>query len=61
MASVALDEVLDDLCVRFLVNIPEEETADTNRICFTVEQVRSVFVLVSSSIEPQRLLLQHRH
>lgn len=33
----ALGEVLDDLCARFLLNIPEAERGDKIRVCFQGE------------------------
>eukprot|EP00039_Didymoeca_costata_P007380 m.99085 g.99085 ORF g.99085 m.99085 type:complete len:317 (-) comp13662_c0_seq2:1033-1983(-) len=33
-----LPAVLDDLCSRFLINIPEEELENSIRICFAIEQ-----------------------
>eukprot|EP00171_Calliarthron_tuberculosum_P015346 IDg15346t1 len=33
----SLDEVLDDLCTRFLVNLPDEEFKSFERLFFAVE------------------------
>ncbi|ODQ54374.1 DCP2-domain-containing protein, partial [Saitoella complicata NRRL Y-17804] len=37
-ASAKFDEVLDDLSVRFVINLPEEELVSVERICFQIEQ-----------------------
>ncbi|MCJ1258433.1 mRNA-decapping enzyme subunit 2 [Lignoscripta atroalba] len=35
-----LDDWLDDLCVRFIVNLPREELESVERICFQVEEAQ---------------------
>ncbi|KAK5939314.1 mRNA-decapping enzyme subunit 2 [Knufia obscura] len=35
-----LEDWLDDLCVRFIVNIPAEELASIERICFQIEEAQ---------------------
>lgn len=35
---MSLEEILDDLTSRFIINVPEEETSTIERICFQVEQ-----------------------
>ncbi|KAI9594370.1 Dcp2, box A domain-containing protein [Syncephalis fuscata] len=37
-ATATFTEVLDDLSSRFIINVPEEELASVERICFQVEQ-----------------------
>ncbi|BFZ59500.1 mRNA-decapping enzyme subunit 2 [Saitoella coloradoensis] len=37
-ASAKFEEVLDDLSVRFVINLPEEELVSVERICFQIEQ-----------------------
>ncbi|KAI7832288.1 Dcp2, box A domain-containing protein [Gamsiella multidivaricata] len=37
-ANVTFDEVLDDLSSRFIINVPDEELASVERICFQIEQ-----------------------
>lgn len=37
-ASLSFAEVLEDLSSRFIVNLPAEELASIERICFQVEQ-----------------------
>ncbi|KAH8087546.1 Dcp2, box A domain-containing protein [Filobasidium floriforme] len=38
MKEAGLEEVLEDLSSRFILNLPEEELASPERICFQVEQ-----------------------
>ncbi|KAL1914972.1 uncharacterized protein VTP21DRAFT_7677 [Calcarisporiella thermophila] len=38
LAQATLDEILDDLCSRFIINVPEEELQSVERICFQIEQ-----------------------
>ncbi|KAL8717864.1 MAG: hypothetical protein Q9225_004933 [Loekoesia sp. 1 TL-2023] len=35
-----LDDWLDDLCVRFIINLPQEELGSVERICFQVEEAQ---------------------
>ncbi|KAK5060026.1 hypothetical protein LTR84_009910 [Exophiala bonariae] len=35
-----LEDWLDDLCVRFIINLPPEELASVERICFQVEEAQ---------------------
>ncbi|ORZ36752.1 Dcp2, box A domain-domain-containing protein [Catenaria anguillulae PL171] len=37
-ANLSLSEVLDDLGSRFIINVPDEELASIERICFQIEQ-----------------------
>ncbi|KAI9829527.1 MAG: mRNA-decapping enzyme subunit 2 [Phylliscum demangeonii] len=37
---MTLEDWLDDLCVRFIVNIPQEELQSVERICFQVEEAQ---------------------
>ncbi|ORY01155.1 DCP2-domain-containing protein [Basidiobolus meristosporus CBS 931.73] len=34
----SLPVILDDLCSRFIINVPDEELASVERICFQIEQ-----------------------
>ncbi|KAK9703019.1 mRNA-decapping enzyme subunit 2, partial [Basidiobolus ranarum] len=34
----SLSVILDDLCSRFIINVPDEELASVERICFQIEQ-----------------------
>lgn len=38
VTSHTLDDVLNDLCTRFLINIPDEDLQDGIRIFFVIEQ-----------------------
>ena len=40
----AFNEVLDDLCSRFLLNVPEEEREDVIRLCFQGELLKEPHV-----------------
>lgn len=35
-----LEDWLDDLCVRFIINLPEEDLSSVERICFQVEEAQ---------------------
>ncbi|SCV74759.1 BQ2448_7788 [Microbotryum intermedium] len=37
-ASLTLEHTLEDLCARFIVNLPTEELVSMDRICFQIEQ-----------------------
>ena len=39
-ANLALISGLDDLCVRFIINLPKEELVQVERICFQVEEAQ---------------------
>ncbi|CAG8500581.1 5284_t:CDS:2 [Acaulospora morrowiae] len=38
LANATFSEILDDLSSRFIINVPEEELASIERICFQIEQ-----------------------
>ncbi|CAI2167837.1 9478_t:CDS:2 [Funneliformis geosporum] len=38
LANATFAEILDDLSSRFIINVPEEELASVERICFQIEQ-----------------------
>ncbi|KAJ9152164.1 Mrna decapping complex subunit 2 [Coniochaeta hoffmannii] len=38
--KLQLEDWLDDLCVRFIINIPNEDLASVERICFQVEEAQ---------------------
>ncbi|CAG8762892.1 2974_t:CDS:2, partial [Dentiscutata erythropus] len=38
LANATFSEILDDLSSRFIINVPEEELASVERICFQIEQ-----------------------
>lgn len=37
-ADLTLDNTLEDLCARFIVNLPSEELESMDRVCFQIEQ-----------------------
>lgn len=39
-AKMQLEDWLDDLCVRFIINLPEEDLSSVARICFQVEEAQ---------------------
>ena len=38
--KLQLEDWLDDLCVRFIINLPQEELESVERICFQVEEAQ---------------------
>ncbi|KAJ2960233.1 hypothetical protein NQZ79_g4438 [Umbelopsis isabellina] len=38
LANLSFEDILDDLSSRFVINVPEEELASVERICFQIEQ-----------------------
>ncbi|CAZ85301.1 unnamed protein product [Tuber melanosporum] len=42
-SNSTLAEILDDLCVRFIINLPEEELSSIERICFQIEEAQWYF------------------
>ncbi|KAJ8101184.1 Dcp2, box A domain-containing protein [Lipomyces tetrasporus] len=52
-AHASLDEVLDDLCVRFIINCPPEELASVERVCFQIEEAHWFFEDFIRSENPQ--------
>ncbi|KAK9319890.1 Dcp2, box A domain-containing protein [Lipomyces orientalis] len=49
----SLDEVLDDLCVRFIINCPPEELASVERVCFQIEEAHWFYEDFIRSENPQ--------
>ncbi|KAG6040457.1 hypothetical protein E4U41_000497 [Claviceps citrina] len=39
-AAMQLEDWLDDLCVRFIINLPQEDLSSVARICFQVEEAQ---------------------
>ncbi|SPO00575.1 related to decapping enzyme [Cephalotrichum gorgonifer] len=39
-AKMQLEDWLDDLCVRFIINLPQEDLSSVPRICFQVEEAQ---------------------
>ncbi|KAK9485031.1 Dcp2, box A domain-containing protein [Lipomyces starkeyi] len=52
-AHASLDEVLDDLCVRFIINCPPEELASVERVCFQIEEAHWFYEDFIRSENPQ--------
>ena len=44
MPAMTLDEVMDDLVIRFVANVPSEELLEFERICFLVEQAHWCYI-----------------
>lgn len=47
-------DVLDDLCSRFIINVPEEERSDLIRICFQIESAHWFYIDFYSKNFPNR-------
>lgn len=48
-----LSSGLDDLCVRFIVNLPEEELQSVERICFQVEEAQWFYEDFIRPLDPE--------
>ncbi|KAL8775725.1 MAG: hypothetical protein Q9194_003692 [Teloschistes cf. exilis] len=48
-----LDDWLDDLCVRFIINLPEEELKSVERICFQVEEAQWYYEDFIRPLDPE--------
>lgn len=46
---------LDDLCVRFILNIPQEELAEAERICFQIEEAQWFYEDFIRPLDPENL------
>ncbi|KAG4306051.1 hypothetical protein PORY_000039 [Pneumocystis oryctolagi] len=53
LANAGFKEVLDDLSVRFIVNLPEEELVSVARICFQIEQAHWYYEDFIRELNPQ--------
>lgn len=53
--KASFEQALDDLCVRFLVNLPVEELGSLPRICFQIEQAHWFYEDFMRSLDPHRL------
>ncbi|KAL7267347.1 mRNA-decapping enzyme subunit 2 [Rhizina undulata] len=47
-----LVEILDDLCVRFIINLPKEELSSVERVCFQIEEAQWYFEDYIREINP---------
>src|SRR4051812_27357812 len=54
--AASLQDVLDDLSSRFVLNVPDEELASVERILFQVEQA---FWFYEDFVRPQQARLPH--
>ncbi|KAK9462374.1 Dcp2, box A domain-containing protein [Lipomyces oligophaga] len=48
-----LNEVLDDLCVRFIINCPPDELASVERVCFQAEEAHWFYEDFIRAINPE--------
>ncbi|KAG5513693.1 hypothetical protein PMAC_000731 [Pneumocystis sp. 'macacae'] len=53
LANASFKDVLDDLSVRFIVNLPEEELISVARICFQIEQAHWYYEDFIRELNPQ--------
>ncbi|KAI9890510.1 MAG: mRNA-decapping enzyme subunit 2 [Vezdaea aestivalis] len=51
-AKMQLEDWLDDLCVRFIINLPKEELESVERICFQVEEAQWFYEDFIRPIDP---------
>ena len=52
-ADLYLDPGLDDLCVRFIINLPKEELLQVERICFQVEEAQWYYEDFIRPLDPE--------
>ncbi|TVY50880.1 mRNA decapping complex subunit 2 [Lachnellula cervina] len=50
--NLKLEEWLDDLCVRFIINLPEDDLKDIPRICFQVEEAQWYYEDFIRALDP---------
>ncbi|EMR10327.1 hypothetical protein PNEG_01583 [Pneumocystis murina B123] len=53
LRNATFEEILDDLSVRFIVNLPEEELGSIPRICFQIEQAHWYYEDFIRELNPQ--------
>ncbi|KAF2421538.1 hypothetical protein EJ08DRAFT_491517 [Tothia fuscella] len=51
--KLTLGDWLDDLCVRFIINLPKEELESTERICFQIEESQWFYEDFIRPLNPQ--------
>lgn len=56
---MTLVEWLDDLCVRFIVNLPQEELLSVERICFQIEEAQWFYEDFIRPLDPHNLPSMH--
>jgi mRNA-decapping enzyme subunit 2 len=57
--NTALVDCLDDLCVRFIVNLPNEELQSVERICFQIEEAQWFYEDFIRPQDPNNLPSMH--
>ena len=57
--KMTLVEWLDDLCVRFIVNLPQEELLSVERICFQIEEAQWFYEDFIRPLDPHSLPSMH--
>ncbi|KAF1847117.1 uncharacterized protein K460DRAFT_352297 [Cucurbitaria berberidis CBS 394.84] len=57
--KMALVDWLDDLCVRFIVNLPNEELQSVERICFQIEEAQWFYEDFIRPLDPNNLPSMH--
>jgi len=50
--TMQLEDWLDDLCVRFIINLPEEDLSSVARICFQVEEAQWFYEDFIRTVDP---------
>ncbi|KAI9796080.1 MAG: mRNA-decapping enzyme subunit 2 [Piccolia ochrophora] len=50
--KLKLEDWLDDLCVRFIINLPQEELESVERICFQVEEAQWYYEDFARPLDP---------
>ena len=58
-AKMTLVDWLDDLCVRFIVNLPNEELQSVERICFQIEEAQWFYEDFIRPLDPNNLPSMH--
>ena len=57
--KMTLVDWLDDLCVRFIVNLPQEELLSVERICFQIEEAQWFYEDFIRPLDPHNLPSMH--
>ncbi|KAH6032189.1 hypothetical protein HBI83_019680 [Parastagonospora nodorum] len=57
--KMSLVDWLDDLCVRFIVNLPNEELQSVERICFQIEEAQWFYEDFIRPLDPNNLPSMH--
>ncbi|KAH6642084.1 hypothetical protein C7974DRAFT_94929 [Boeremia exigua] len=59
LTKMTLVDWLDDLCVRFIVNLPQEELLSVERICFQIEEAQWFYEDFIRPLDPHSLPSMH--